>query len=170
MKKSKTKGSKTVHEILKNYHDNRNWNFKNCEKISSLKNSLNIIEHNTINVKNIALRRNKSMQNIDLAPIKQTSIDKTSHINNEECKNEKYKEYLSKKTFQFYSEKKLSNYLPKINKPRKINFPFKQNVFDLNKIEQSEYLPKLLPNDKFLLKNKERFKFIRILSIKKLSM
>ena len=103
------------------------------------------------------------MNNIDFTPLKQSKI-KTNQIIEES----KIKNYSSKTTFQYYSDKKSRNELPLINKPRNINYTIKQDNFPLNSFPYSNYLPKFCLNVKaFLRKKEKKFDFLKTFRIKK---
>ena len=131
--------------------------------ISTIKNPVNIIEHNISNVTYIAQKRNQSMNNIDFTPLKQPKV-KTNQII-EECK---VKNYSSKKTFQYYSDKKSRNELPIISKPRNLNYTIKQEQLPLNSFAYVNHLPKFRLNIKAYLKKKERkIDFLKTFRFKK---
>ena len=166
LKNSKSKEKIKITKILRNSKikklKSKLQNFGQSS-ISTIKNHVNIIERNISNVTYIAQKRNQSMNNIDFTPLKQPKI-KTNQIIEES----KIKNYSSKKTFQYYSDKKSRNELPIINKSRNINYTIKQDNFPLNSFPYSNYLPKFCLNVKaFLRKKEKKFDFLKTFRIKK---
>ena len=166
LKKNKNKQSSRNIQILKNNEIKKlKSNIQNFGQLrNSINNSVNIIERNICNISYIAKKRNQSMSNIDLSTYRKPKI-KTRHIN-EESKNRKYS---SNNNSRYLSDKNIRGVLPKIIKPRKINYAPKQNSFSLNSFAQTNYLPKFPQDLKAYLKRKEKYNFIGTLSIKKLS-
>ena len=167
LKKNKNKQSSRNIQILKNNEIKKlKSNIQNFGQLrNSINNSVNIIERNICNISYIAKKRNQSMSNIDLSTYRKPKI-KTRQIN-EESKNRKYS---SNNNSRYLSDKKIRGVLPKIIKPRKINYVPKQNNFSLNSFAQTNYLPKFPQDLKAYLKRKEKYNFIGTLSIKKLSL
>ena len=166
LKNSKSKEKIKITKILRNSKikklKSKLQNFGQSS-ISTIKNHVNIIERNISNVTYIAQKRNQSMNNIDFTPLKQPKI-KTNQIIEES----KIKNYSSKKTFQYYSDKKSRNELPIINKSRNINYTIKQDNFPLNSFAYSNNLPKFCLNVKaFLRKKDKKFDFLKTFRIKK---
>ena len=167
LKKNKNKQSSRNIQILKNNKIKKlKSNIQNFGQLrNSINNSVNIIERNICNISYIAKKRNQSMSNIDLSTYRKPKI-KTRQIN-EESKNRKYS---SNNNSRYLSDKNIRGVLPKIIKPRKINYAPKQNSFSLNSFAQTNYLPKFPQDLKAYLKRKEKYNFIGTLSIKKLSL
>ena len=167
LKKNKNKQSSRNIQILKNNEIKKlKSNIQNFGQLrNSINNSVNIIERNICNISYIAKKRNQSMSNIDLSTYRKPKI-KTRQIN-EESKNRKYS---SNNNSRYLSDKNIRGVLPKIIKPRKINYAPKQNSFSLNSFAQTNYLPKFPQDLKAYLKRKEKYNFIGTLSIKKLSL
>ena len=167
LKKNKNKQSSRNIQILKNNEIKKlKSNIQNFGQLrNSINNSVNIIERNICNISYIAKKRNQSMSNIDLSTYRKPKI-KTRQIN-EESKNRKYS---SNNNSRYLSDKNIRGVLPKIIKPRKINYAPKQNSFSLNSFAQTNYLPKFPQDLKAYLKRKEKYNFLGTLSIKKLSL
>ena len=139
LKKNKNKQSSRNIQILKNNEIKKlKSNIQNFGQLrNSINNSVNIIERNICNISYIAKKRNQSMSNIDLSTYRKLKI-KTRQIN-EESKNRKYS---SNNNSRYLSDKNIRGVLPKIIKPRKINYAPKQNSFSLNSFAQTNYLLK----------------------------
>ena len=168
--------SNNISTIFQKYKSNNNYFKFNHQNAIITKYSNNIFKKNNSSksIKGFKLSKN-SLRTTDFTPIKKRlhnniKISLSNEKINEESKTKKNSLETSKNIYNYLSSKKLFNNLPKIIKPKKLNLinKYSKDEFSLNNIENSNFIPLILPNIGVITKQRENSKIPGKSPIKKL--
>ena len=168
--------SNNISTIFQKYKSNNNYFKFNHQNTIITKYSNNIFKKNNSSksIKGFKLSKN-SLRTTDFTPIKKRlhnniKISLSNEKINEESGAKKNSLETSKNIYNYLSSKKLFNNLPKIIKPKKLNLinKYSKDEFSLNNIENSNFIPLILPNIGVITKQRENSKIPGKSPIKKL--
>ena len=168
--------SNNISTIFQKYKLNNNYFKFSHQNTIITKYSNNIFKKNNSSksIKGFKLSKN-SLRTTDFTQIKKRlhnniKISISNEKINEESKTKKNSLETSKNIYNYLSSKKLFNNLPKIIKPKKLNLinKYSKDEFSLNNIENSNFIPLILPNIGVITKQRENSKIPGKSPIKKL--